>query len=394
MKKNLSLILLSYLRLLAKIQLLKNPHATIVGITGSAGKTSCLLACEAVLKSNFKVKTNLGANSESGIPLNILGLKASDFSTIDWLKIALLAPIKLLTNWGKYDVYLVEMGIDSQHEPKNMSYLLKIVKPKIGIFLNVSPVHLYNFDSLDDIAKEKAKLVNTARIAIINSSDPLVKKYTTNPNVINIIPQDIKIPGYVLPDIYSITLGAAITLGQALGLGLESSVKNLVSGFTLPPSRSSLFKGINHSSIIDSSYNSSPLATKEMLKLLSTFKKPRIAVLGDMREIGNKSFKEHQELYKTASKSADIIISVGPETKKIFGGRAVKFDYWWQALDYIKNNLKITSDATILVKGSQNTIYLEEIVKELLADKNDVSKLCRQSSYWISTKDKFRQMHS
>lgn len=109
--------------------------------------------------------------------------------------------------------------------------------------------------------------------------------------------------------------------------------------------------------------------------------------------MSKESIKQHHQLYHLASKICDLLISVGPETKKTFGGRAVKFDYWWQALDYIKNNLKIISDATILVKGSQNTIYLEEIVKELLADKNDVSKLCRQSKYWYSLKNQFRHNH-
>ena len=83
-------------------------------------------------------------------------------------KIAILTPFKLLTNWKIYDIYLLEMGIDSAKSPKNMPYLLSIVKPDIGIFLNVTSVHLENFSSLDKIAEEKAKLVNTAKIAIIN----------------------------------------------------------------------------------------------------------------------------------------------------------------------------------------------------------------------------------
>lgn len=387
MKQKLSLLFLYYLRFFARLQLKKNPNATIVGITGSAGKTSCLLACEAVLKPSFRVKTNYGGNSESGIPLNILGLKTSDFSFFDWAKIALLAPLKLLTNWEKYDIYLVEMGIDSAASPKNMSHLLSILQPKIGIFLNVSSVHAMNFRNIDQIASEKAKLVNSVNTAIINASDPLVKKYTSNSNIIEIVPQNIKIPGYVLPEIFSVTLSAALTLGQTLGLSHKSSIINLKSNFYLAPGRSSYFKGINNSHIIDSSYNSSPLATAEMLKLLSTFKNPRIAVLGDMRELGSESIKQHQQIYHLASKICHLIISVGPETQKYFGPKAIKFLYWWQAADYLKKNLPPRS--TILVKGSQNTIYLEELVKELLADKNDVPKLCRQSPYWLKIKSSF-----
>ena len=63
------------------------------------------------------------------------------------------------------------MGVDSPTWPKNMDYLLSIVKPNIAIFLNVSSVHLMNFKSLDEIAQEKAKLINSAKTAIINDQD-------------------------------------------------------------------------------------------------------------------------------------------------------------------------------------------------------------------------------
>jgi UDP-N-acetylmuramoyl-tripeptide--D-alanyl-D-alanine ligase len=390
--KNLSSFFLSYLRFFARLQLQKikllNPNLVTVGITGSAGKTSTLLACEAALKPNFKVKTNYGGNSETGLPLNILGIKNPDYSLLSWLKVALLIPLKFLTNWQIYDIYLLEMGIDSPHSPKNMSFLLSIIIPDIGIFLNVTPVHLENFSSLDEIALEKSKLVNSAKIAIINSTDPLVKKYTKNKKIISIKPLKINIPNFYLPDIYQISLGAATTLAKYLKVDQKTAVTNLQNNFTLPPGRSSVFKGLNNSTIIDSSYNSSPLATLEMLNFLATFKSPKIALLGDMRELGKASKKSHQEIYQKALKSADIIISVGPQTSRYFGLKAKKFLYWWQAANYLKNNLP--QNATILIKGSQNTIFLEEIVKELLKNPKDSKKICRQSPYWLKIKSNFR----
>ena len=93
----------------------------------------------------------------------------------------------------------------------------------------------------------------------------------------------------------------------------------------------------------------------------------------------------HQNLYKNALKSADIIISVGQETSRSFGSKAQKFMYWWQAADYLKNNLP--QNATILVKGSQNTIFLEEAVKEMMLEEKLANNLlCRQSSWWLSVK--------
>ena len=401
MKKNLGLLLLNYLRFFARLQLFKikllNPKLKIVGITGSAGKTSTLLATEAALTPNFRVKTNYGGNSESGIPLNILGFKNPDFSLLSWLKIAILTPFKLLTNWKIYDIYLLEMGIDSAKSPKNMSYLLSIVKPDIGIFLNVTSVHLENFSSLDKIAEEKAKLVNTAKIAIINKSDPLVKKYTKNKNTLAIMPLKIDIPNFFLPDIYNISLGAALAVAKTINLETSIAIDNLKNNFQLPPGRSSILKGLNNSTLIDSSYNSSPLATAEMLNFLSSYPSPKIALLGDMRELGAASELAHQNLYKTALKSADQIISVGPETSRYFGPKAKKFLYWWQAADYLKNNLP--ENSTILIKGSQNTIFLEELVKELIPTNKlkyylTNQLICRQSPYWLKTKTIFKTLNS
>ena len=400
MKNKLAFILLNYFRLLARLQISKvswlqkrhHKTLTIIGITGSAGKTSTIEACQAALTPNYIVKTTAGSNSESGIPLNILGITVNGYSPIHWLKYALLAPIMLIANWQRYEIYLVEMGIDGPKEPKNMSYLLKIIKPNIGIFLNVSPVHLQYFESLDDIAREKAKLINSVQTTIINTNDPLVKKYSHNPSQIILQPTPLKIPGFILPPIYDITFGAVFALTKILGLSHDLTKQNILNNFQLPSGRSSILLGINNSTIIDSSYNSSPLAVAEMLKLLETSPSPRLAILGDMRELGSACPDEHIKLYQLALKSADTIISVGPETQKYFGSKALKFSYWWQAADYLKKN--IPSKSTILIKGSQNTIFLEELVKELLKNKSDSSKLCRQSPYWIQAKNKFRQTRS
>jgi len=279
------------------------------------------------------------------------------------------------------------MGIDSATWPKNMDYLLSVVKPNIAIFLNVSPVHLNKFDSLDQIAMEKAKLVNQAKIAIINDQDKLVKKYTKNKNIINITPTKIRFDNFYLPDIYQISFGAALSLAQIFNINNNDAIKNIQDNFSLPPSRSSILEGIKNTTIIDSSYNSSPLACSELLKFLSGFKSKKVAVLGDMRELGDATETEHRKIYDQALKSADLIISVGPETTKYFGDKSQKFANWWTAAEFLKEN--ITGCETILVKGSQNTIFLEELVKSILKNPSDVSNICRQSKFWLKTKSNY-----
>ena len=397
MKKNISLFVLAYLKFFAKIQLqkirfiqkLKHRQLDIVGITGSAGKTSTLFACQTVLSPYLKVKTNDGFNSESGLPLAIIGLKIKNYNLFSWLKILLLSPLKILINWQSYDVLILEMGVDSPLWPHNMDYLLSVVKPNIGIFLNVSPVHLANFKDLDQISQEKAKLVNTAKTAIINNQDKLVKKYTQNKNIIEIIPTKIKLDHFYLPDIYQISFGAALSLARIFNINYNDAIKNLQTNFSLPPSRSSILDGIKNTTIIDSSYNSSPIACSEMLKFLNTFKTKKIAVLGDMRELGSSNESEHNKIYQQAIKTADLLISVGPETKKHFSDKTNKFNYWWQAAEFLKQQL--VGGETILVKGSQTNIYLEELVKTILKNPSDSSKLCRQSKWWLKTKNKFQK---
>lgn len=403
MKKNISLLVLNYIKFFAKIQLqkirliqkLKHRQLDVVGITGSAGKTSTLLACQTVLSPFLKVKTNDGYNSESGLPLSIIGLKIKNYSFFSWLKIILLSPLKILINWKSFDVLILEMGVDSPIWPHNMDYLLSIVKPNISIFLNISSVHLANFQNINQIAQEKAKLINQSKTAIINSQDKLVKQYSQNKNTINLVPTKIKLDNFYLPDIYQISFGAALCLARIFNINYQQAVKNLQTNFSLPPSRSSILKGIKNTTIIDSSYNSSPIACSEMLKFLETFKTKKIAVLGDMRELGSSNKSEHSKIYQQALKIANIIISVGPETKKFFNCRdqaclipTYCFQFWWQAAEFLKQQIK--GGETILVKGSQTNIYLEELVKSILQNSSDSNKLCRQSVWWLKTKNKFR----
>jgi len=420
-KEKLSLILLNHLRLCARVQLskirliqkVKGKKFTIVGVTGSAGKSSTINACQAVLSEHFSVKTTAGSNSESGIPLNILGIKVSSFTPVDWLKYSLLAMWKLLANWDSCDIYLVEMGIDSPLPPKNMSYLLKIVQPDIGIFLNVNLTHSQEFEKtlssnikgdqktskiIELIGAEKAKLVNSipsTSFALINTADPTVLKTTLTLRAKKILlkPIHLEFEKYALPVDFDISISAAINLAKIFDINVDQAQQSLQKNLIIPPSRSSVFAGIENSTIIDSSYNSSPLATAGMLSILAKYPSPRVAILGDMRELGQEGDLAHQKLYQQATKVADVLISVGPETQRLFGSKAIKFQYWWQASEYLLSHPELLKKSTILVKGSQNTIYLEELVKDLLANHEDKKLICRQSTYWNGVKLKFKNLH-
>jgi UDP-N-acetylmuramoyl-tripeptide--D-alanyl-D-alanine ligase len=441
MKKIIAGLVLGYFRLFAKIQLRKiGPD--VVGITGSEGKTTAMSALEALLKDKYALHVTKKANSESGIPLSILGLSPTDYSPLDWLRLLVLAPFKLLINWRRYDKLIVEMGIDSPLPPKNMEYLLRIVSPRVGIFLNALAVHSEPFDGLvkeigdnerrekiiDLIAQEKGKLIASLPkngLAVLYGDDKRVLAFAkkTAARVITFGKKDAY-PGvdtaltlrdyllgskgtqftfeykgevarldlpYLLPEHMGLSLAAALCLGVAdEGMKLNEAAHILEQGFNLSPGRAGMFEGIKGSMIIDSSYNASAQPMLDMLELLKGVPgKRKVAVLGDMRELGQESQIEHERVARKALEVGEVIYLVGPLMQEFalpvfqeqMEGKKVR---WFVNARLAGGELvkEIGKGDVVLVKGSQNTLYLEEVVEMLLANKQDQKHLCRRGKYW------------
>ncbi|MFH1546883.1 MAG: UDP-N-acetylmuramoyl-tripeptide--D-alanyl-D-alanine ligase [bacterium] len=440
---------LIYLRILSKVQLSKI-KPIIIGLTGSTGKTSLRDASKLVLEVKYKVKVSEKANSESGIPLDILGLHMNNYSIFDWIRVCLLAPVMLLINWERYDIYLVEMGVDSPRSPKNMSYLLKIVTPRVGVLLNVSAVHSEQYDYLvpnsvsgderyekilDLIAQEKGKLLKSLNLegyAIGNIDDKRVQKVLSESQSHRISfgkqgDSDVRITSVnqhkdtfctklsidgknysiclentYLPEAYAYTFAGAMAVGYVLKVDLDKA-SNALSKYKIPAGRMSVFKGIKDSIIIDSSYNSSKMSVFEAFDLteqLSNKDKSKVILaLGDMREMGEETKHEHEEIAERAVKIADRMVLVGPYMKYYFLPKAISlgfikdniftFEKSSEAAEFIKDIL-IKKGDVVLAKGSQNTIFMENVVEKLLANPRDVEKLCRREKYWDKMREEYR----
>lgn len=447
MKQLLGKLLLTYFRVLAKIQLKKNRSAQIIGITGSAGKTSALEATAAVLSESGRVNVGRKANSESGIPLHILGLQPQSYSFLDWLRLAIAAPAQLLLNWERFDYFILEMGIDGPHEPKNMEYLLKIVKPDVGVFLCVGAMHTQQFDAVvtesdpkkrvvalkKAIAQEKAKIITrlTTGIGVISADDSFVTEatesakvplrtfgfseqadlvctnvtWTKNGTTFSFASDDAtaecKIKGYYLPKHYGATLAAALITAENFGLSLYKGCQMLEKHLRIPPGRATLFTGKKGSSVLDSSYNSSAQPLKDILAMVPELPfSHHVLVLGDMRELGSASESEHTAIATTICTSSKLIkklkhvVLVGPEMTRyvepILSKNSIPTSAFPTAGKAIATTTQLLDSTTLVtVKGSQNTIFLEILVESLLASAQDRKKLCRRGPFWDEQRKAF-----
>ncbi|MEK7633437.1 MAG: Mur ligase family protein [Patescibacteria group bacterium] len=445
MKKIFIWILLYYLRFFAKLSLLIN-RPKVIGITGSVGKSSARNVIYAILKNHFKVKMIKEGNSETGIPLGILGIDPGNYQISDWLRIMILSPFKIFYLSGT-KILIVEMGIDSPYPPKNMDYLLSIVSPNISVVLNVYPVHSEQFDSIitnnlsseertelitERIAEEKTKIITKAKpaIGIYNSDNQFIKEQLSDYKATKLIsfgknsknnisygkyevdlkkscfellfPRlrskkvNIEIKGYFLPKKYQEILSAGFLVGLSLELSIDKIKKSLIANFILPAGRSSIFEGINDSVIIDSSYNASRASLLTFIETTNLLSKkenrPFVVILGDMRELGREAEQEHKIVAEALKNTADYFFCVGELTKK-YVLPEIKNGHWFKNSvelgQYLKTSLPYQS--VVLVKGSQNTIFLEEAIKFILKNKKDEKKLCRQNDFWLRQKSKFFQ---
>lgn len=435
---------------------LKHHRPLIIGVAGAVGKSSTVQAIFAALQGSRRVRFTPG-NSETGVPLGILNIKQPGYTVGGWISVFFksLFPSPELKD---LEVLIVEMGTDELTAPKNMEYLLTIVKPDVSVWLNVYATHLSQFGKgltreeqnlpeeekaaliVKKIAAEDGKIITESgcRIGIVCADNaPLVAELERHEEelkeklivrfgtaiandvvyerhaislsgtsfVYRIDNQEIIItlPGFVVPVEYREVFAAALVAARAAGVPIATAAKNIMNNFVLPPGRSSLLFGINGSTIIDSSYNASPEAMVSFLTLFKTLAEamqpPRVILLGDMRELGEHAAREHASLADRLPGAFDYVYCVGELSKRYVvehlaaAGKSTMFKdiRWFEDARELGAFLKVhlPEHALVLVKGSQNTIFLEEAVAAILRDPLDRAKLCRQETYWKKMKEEF-----
>jgi UDP-N-acetylmuramoyl-tripeptide--D-alanyl-D-alanine ligase len=288
----------------------------LVGVTGSAGKTTTKEAIAHVLSAHFRVlKSEGNFNNHFGLPLMLLKLEP------------------------EHEVAVIEMGMSHAGE---IRALAKIAQPEIGVVTNVAPVHLEFFDSLAGIARAKYELIESlpaSGTAVLNSDDEYVSQFgrdfrgrvvmygtraTADVRAENIVTRgaegstfDVVTSGgrerASLPLVGEhniLNALAGVAAGLALGLKLSDSVATLAT-LTPPDKRGQVVK-LGNITVINDCYNSNPKALDAMIDALAVMPAGRrIVVAGEMLELGPMGEEMHRSAgQRVAAKKIDVLVGV------------------------------------------------------------------------------------
>ena len=362
---------------------------TVIGLTGTNGKTTTKELITRVLSVKYNVTSTQGnLNNDIGVPLSVLGINSNT------------------------QIAVIEMGAS---HPDDIEKLVKVCEPDYGLITNVGKAHLLGFGSFEGVKRAKGKLYDYISehggSIFLNADDENLVSMTAERKGLNVIeygigywnavvlPSDAGHPfvRMAIPDSVASSvaepveatdrtenllglethlagsynannIAAAIAVGLHFGVSLEDALQ-AVSEYIPKNNRSQLEK-TERNILIEDAYNANPTSMTAALDNLATVHAPRKAVmLGDMRELGTESVAEHIAiLKKLASMDLDLVCLVGEEFHKALGTvpELVEVTKWFQTSDELATWLKENpiSDRTILIKGSRG-IRMEKVLPEL-----------------------------
>jgi len=429
MKKFFKRVIKKILVAFAK-RIIKNKNPTTIAVGGSVGKTSTKDAIFSIATPTHSRKSEGNYNTDLGLPLAIFNLKSGFINPFVWSKNMLVSFFKSFIYAGDYPKKLVlEVGIDG---PGDMQEIARWFSPDVVCMTQMSavPVHIENFNSVRELENEKAYLVRALAkggLLVVNIDDEKASVFReaarsdvevvsigfsekADVRAVNVFSEitdectglvsgEIKTSG---GESQSVTINGVIgehnfypvlyafAVGLHLGVPLDELQKQ-TANYVSPKGRMRVYPGSNDSTIIDDTYNSSPIAMKKALdafEKISNTKGKKIVVVGDMKELGGYAKLEHLKVLRHAYEISDTIITVGKDMAQ--AGRTLmkeKGDYKkikvatdsLDAAEVLKEEM--TAGDTILIKGSQ-AMRMEKTVAVILNDPNSSDMLVRQSKEW------------
>lgn len=407
--------------------LVRRKKPTIIAVTGSVGKTSTKDAIFSVLKHHVTArKSEKSFNSEIGVPLSVLGLPNAWNNPVGWLWNIIEGFFIALFSRDYPDVLVLEAGVD---RPGDMTRLTSWLTPDIVVLTRLPdvPVHVEYFSSPEAVAAEKLILADALAVdgvCIYNHDDPKLlaamsgirqsaigfsryapSHFTASGDAIlyrddvpvgatftiahfeEAVP--VKIYG-ALGTQMAYTTAAAAAVAAQFGIPL-SAVAAALSEHQPPVGRMRVIPGIKGTCLIDDTYNSSPAAVEAALMTLRELKgfKRKIAVLGDMLELGQFSTREHERIGEIAATSVDALFTVGIRSRKT-AETALEFGLSEKMIFQYEDSLRAGKELqqfvepgdVILFKGSQS-MRVERAVEEVMQNPGDAAKLLvRQDEAW------------
>lgn len=337
-------------------RVLKTP---VIGITGTNGKTTTKELISAVLKKKYNVLYTQGNfNNHIGVPKTLLQLTS------------------------EHELAVVEMGAN---HPGEIKTLVDIAEPNFGIITNVGKAHLLGFGSFEGVIRTKGELydfirehhgkvfINSRNEYLMNISDGLeLIKYADDGNYISCDPflclkwHDKTINTHLIGGYNIDNALAAATIGSYFGVD-DDDVCDALSEY-VPSNNRSQFKKTDSNNLIVDAYNANPTS---MMAALDNFSKMnvsnKLAILGDMKELGGVSVDEHVKILKFLSDSQIDVWVVGSEFRSAvdlcrhsddeklscYAAKVMCFEDVESVKQYISGNKPLNK--TILVKGSNST---------------------------------------
>ncbi len=351
----------------------------VIGITGSVGKTTTKELVAQVLEKRYRVSRNPASyNNELGLPLTLLRLDAT------------------------VERAVLEMGM---YVPGDIRFLAELAHPDVGIVTNVAPVHAERAGSLDAIARGKRELVESLPaaprgVAILNQDDPRVREmaaytqarvmtYGTSPEA-HLWADEVELMGLrgVRMTLHegktSVPVEASLLGRHSVYAVLRAAAAGLVEGLTWEEIRAGLAsrgprprmvvkQGRDGIVLIDDAYNASPPSVLAALDFLAELPHAgrRVAVLGDMLELGPYEQEGHRQVGLRAAEVLSELVVVGEAARLIAEGArsrgmSAARVHWaadsGQAVDVVSSILR--PGDLVLVKGSR-AIHLEQVVDAL-----------------------------
>jgi UDP-N-acetylmuramoyl-tripeptide--D-alanyl-D-alanine ligase len=402
----------------------KHPDVRLIIVVGSVGKTSTKMAIGTVLSQKYRVRLHEGNhNAELSAPLALLGVEYPENlkSVGEWLRV-FKAARQRIKQPSDVDVIVQEVGTDGIGQVPHFG---TYATPHLAVVTAISDEHMEFFKTLDTVAAEELSAANYSQSALINRDDidgayaglitnPSFTTYGTSTSAEYSIAQtdysivdgiqgrintptwkEVPVNLHVLGEHSIRAAAAAVAVAEMFGLSVEEVQRGL-DAVRPVAGRMNVLRGMNGVTIIDDTYNSSPLAAKSALRTLYELPAPqRIAVLGTMNELGDVSASGHAEVGALCDPvELAYVIVVGEEANKYLAPAAVEKGC---RVIHCRNALEAGAEAhkllekggIILFKGSQGNVYLEEGVKMLLHATEEDHQLVRQSPKWMQTKQAF-----